>query len=237
MPSLNPHARCCLLLASLCTGLSIGTVMISAAGAQTTPPSSPNPDASPAPSSIRFACQVQNGQHTVMYFPESQPGQAYAWAVPSALGGGWSPERRCAEISRRLESYRPDGLVEMKTGMENGYNTVCVTTETIPTCRIVLTVPPGQDPVQTRDRIFQNLTVADSGQQTQGVNTYVGGRGDDRLLGDLINLGNVTGVSRMGSPSLNLRPFLDAKDGGTGTQLQGGVSVQNGRRLNPGSFR
>jgi hypothetical protein len=233
MSLLNPHTASRVLIAALAASLGIGTILDNSAQAQQTPPSSPSPTAT----TTRFACQLMNGQHTVMYFPESQPGQAYPWAVPTALGGGWSPERRCNEISRRLESYRPDGLVEMKTGMENGYNTVCVTTETIPTCRIVLTVPPGQDPVQTRDRIFQNLTIADSGQQTQGVNTFVGGRGNNDILGDLVNIGNATGVSRIGSPSLNLRPFLDAKDGGTGTQLQGGISTGSGRRLNPGSFR
>ncbi|MCS6814842.1 MAG: COP23 domain-containing protein, partial [Cyanobacteria bacterium] len=104
------------------------------------------------------------------------------------------------------------------------------------TCRIVLTVPPGQDPIQTRDRIFQNLTIADSGQQTQGVNTLVDS--GNNPLGDLINIGTLTGVSRIGASSLNLRPFLDQRDGGTGTQLRGGISTNSGgRRLNPGSFR
>ena len=84
--------------------------------------------------SPRFACQMINGQHTVMYMPESQPGEAYAWATPTAMGGGWTEDRRCYEISRRLESYRPDGLVEMRTSVENGYDIVCVTTEAVPAC-------------------------------------------------------------------------------------------------------
>ena len=100
----------------------------------------------------RFACQIENGEYTVMYFPESQPNQAYAWATPTELGGGWTEERRCNAISSRLESYRPEGLLELRTGTENGYNIVCATTEQSPNqCGIVFTVPPGQDPVQTRD--------------------------------------------------------------------------------------
>ncbi|NJN90156.1 MAG: hypothetical protein HC878_07090, partial [Leptolyngbyaceae cyanobacterium SL_5_14] len=104
-----------------------------------------------------------------MYYPQSQPGQAYAWATPTELGGGWTEERRCNEISRRLEFYRPDGLLEMQTGVENGYSTICVTTQQNASCRIVLTVPPGQDPLVTRDRVFENLAVADRGQQTDSV--------------------------------------------------------------------
>lgn len=191
-------------------------------------------------SGARFTCEMASGQYTVMYHPESQPSQSYPWAVPSNLGGGWNPNRRCAEISRRLESYRPDGLLEMKTGVENGYNTVCVTTEKVSSCRIVLTVPNGQDPTSTRDRVFQNLTVADSGQQTQGVNTYVGGGGNSivdqigRAIGGLSN----TNPSASSSDGINLRPFLDRRDGGTGEKLQSGVSrVSSPRRLNPGNFR
>ena len=64
-------------------------------------------------------------------------------------------------------------------------NTICVTTQVNPTdCRIVLTVPPGQDPQLTRDLIFENLLIADDGQQTQGVYTYSDGRGGQQTLGE-----------------------------------------------------
>jgi hypothetical protein len=188
----------------------------------------------------RFTCQLANSQYTVMYNPESQDGKLYPWAVPGRLGGGWSPDRRCGEIARRLEAYRPDGLVEMRTQVENGLNTICVTTQAVPSCRIVLTVPPGQDPLVTRDRVFENLTIADSGQQTQGINTF-SGNGQDRLLGQLGSLLNNNGSSGRGLTSLrsgaglNLRPFLDRKDGGTGERLS---STSNKRtRVRPRIFR
>lgn len=189
----------------------------------------------------RFFCQNTNGQYTVMYSPESQPGQLYPWANPSTMGGGWSPDRRCNEIARRLESYRPDGLVEMRTGTENGYNTICVTTEAVPSCRIVLTVPQGEDPLAIRDRVFQNLTIADSGQQTQAVNTLVGNRSDNLLnqVGDLLNI-RLPGLGRsrvQASNGINLRPFLDKNDGGTGQYLRRTAPNRPGKRLNPGNFR
>jgi hypothetical protein len=213
--------------------LSVGLAMVLAGGAiaQTTPPSSD------ITSSTRFACQYSDGQYTVMYYPQSQPGQAYPWATPTELGGGWTEERRCNEISRRLESYRPDGLLEMQTGLENGYNTICVTTQQDASCRIVLTVPPGQDPLVTRDRVFENLAVADRGQQTDSVTTFTGG--DDGILnriGEALNI-DLPGSRRSNSDSINLRPFLDAADGGTGTRLQGGIPAQSSPQLNPDSFR
>jgi hypothetical protein len=187
---------------------------------------------------VRFTCEYVNGQYTVMYHPQSQPGQSYAWATPTDLGGGWTAERRCGEISRRLESYRPDGLQELSTGVENEYDIVCVTTEQNPSCRIVFTVPPGQDPVATRDRVFENLAVADSGQQTDGVVTLTDEQGNllDEL-GNILDLDLPGGISgggsgRSSSGGINLRPFLDRADGGTGEQLRG-----NGRQLNPDLFR
>lgn len=206
----------------------------------TTSPGTESEDSTTA-NKPRFTCQLTNSKYTVMYHPKSQPDQAYAWATPSPLGGGWTAERRCNEIGRRLESYRPDGLQEMRASVENNYNVVCITTQKNPDCRIVLTVPPGENPQLIRDRVFQNISIADSGQVTEGVNTFVGGR-DAQMLNDLLNLGlsslgGSTNRSSRRSQSVNLRPFLDRADGGTGTQLRGGVPMRSNPRLNPGNFR
>jgi hypothetical protein len=209
-------------------GLLVGVPLV--------PQTSDAQEAEPAPEAneTRFVCQLQNGQYTVMYLPQGQPNQGYPWAVPEDMGSAWPAERRCQEISRRLESYRPDGLVEMQTGMENGYNTVCVTTQQVPTCRIVFTVPSGQDPMATRDRVFENLAIADRGEMTQGVNTFVGGSSGNILdqLGNVLNL-PVGGRSN----GINLRPFLAPADGGTGARLVPGSAAPAGRPLNPDRFR
>lgn len=195
------------------------------------------PDRSPAVvDGIRFACESVNGEYTVMYYPESQPDQAYAWATPTQLGGGWTPERRCNEISRRLEVYRPAGLQELQTSVENGYDIVCVTTESNPACRIVFTVPPGQDAIATRDRVFENIAVADSGQRTDGVVTYTDDGNIFNQIGDALNLDLPLGRQRSRSNSIDLRPFLDPADGGTGAMLETD-SPMPGRMINPDRFR
>ncbi len=208
------------------------------------------------PEDERFFCQFSGDQYSVMYNPESRPGEAFPWAIPQELGGGWTPELRCLEIAKRLEEYRPDGLQELQTSTENGYNTVCVTTENNGRCRLVFTVPPGQDPLQTRDSVFENLTTADSGQQTQGVTTFADGGqtsignvgSGDGTIDELVNLGvsilSGKGKGRQASSSgIQLKPYLDASDGGTGVALTDGVPVtrkaapSQGRRLQPNQFR
>ncbi|MGK7890847.1 MAG: COP23 domain-containing protein [Leptolyngbyaceae cyanobacterium] len=175
-------------------------------------------------STARFTCQYEGGNFVVMYSPESEPGQSYEWAIPGEMGGGWTPERRCNAIAERLENYRPDGLLELQTGVENNYNVVCVTTAETPGCRIVFTVPNDQDPLATRDRVFENLAIANSGQDTAGVTTFTGDGAD----GILTNIGNELGLNLPGrSPGssinrgqgIDLRPFLDPADGGTGAHL------------------
>lgn len=226
--------------------ISLGTPLYSGAFAQTTgpqqpPPVSPAPTSTPNPqpttaSDARFTCQWNGGQYKVMYHPESRQGEFFPWAVPKAMGGGWTEERRCVEISRRLEEYRPDGLTEMRTGVENGYNIVCATAQRNSTCRIIFTVPPGQDPTKTRDLVFQNLTTADSGQQTQGINTLVDTNQDTNWLGQIIqDLSTLGSQATSTSNAINLRPFLDSADGGTGEALAQGI--RSNPQLNPDQFR
>lgn len=216
----------------------LGAVLAPVSLAQTPEPAPSETAGEPAPAASQFVCQLHNGQPTVMYAPASQPGQFYPWAVPQDMGSAWPAQRRCETISARLESYRPDGLLTLDTSVENGYNTVCVTTQAVEGCRIVFTVPQGQDATFTRDQVFENLAIADQGQQTQGINTLTGGSNVLGQIGEALGL--PTGGTRLPSRSggsIGLRPFLDPSDGGTGANLRGGQRTAPSRSLNPDNFR
>jgi len=120
-------------------------------------------------SQTRFACEFVNGQYTVMYQPESQPNQSFP-ATPAAMGDGWTSERRCNEISQRLESYRPDGI-ELRTDVENNYNTVREKLKTTRPAGLCSPFLPVKIRLQPAIAFLQNLTVADNGEQTTA--TYV----------------------------------------------------------------
>ncbi len=214
-----------------------------------TPNTNPNPsNLPPVNTATRFSCQIYNGQYTVMYQPQSQTGKYFSWAAPGALGGGWDAQKRCEAIASRLESYRPDGLQELQTAVENRENTICVTTEANASCRIVLTVPRGKDPINVRNSVFQNLTTADSGQQTTAINTYTNrnGVGADQLynLGRTILGGSKNQVSSS-TNGINLKPYLDPQDGGSASGLKNGVRFGSPSKpksktptiLNPRIFR
>lgn len=216
-------------------------VIINEPGSVPAPPAGAIRDAD-----TRFTCERVDGEYTVMYYPESQPNQGYPWAIPSELGGGWTPQKRCDAITSRFESFRQDGLLELTTGEENGYDTICVTTQVDPTdCRLVLTVPPGQDPQLTRDLIFDNLLVADDGGSTQGVYTFGDSQGGNRdvlgEIGNVINGGaNSNSASKSSPENINLRPFLDPADGGTGENLRSNAAAptpSNAEERKPAIFK
>jgi Circadian oscillating protein COP23 len=158
----------------------------------------------------RFECVNNGREYTIMYKPNGDRAMARPWANTRDMGGGWSADRRCEEIVRRLESYRPDGLLELQTGRENGYNTLCATTEAVPGCRIVLTVPQGMDPVALRDNIFNNLIAADQGESTAPVNALTGGSSSilNRIGGGMLNKKKTSGGA------INLRNHLVPEDRG-----------------------
>lgn len=236
------------LIGLMSTGL-ISVLSAAPSFAQTNPPLpdvEPSTSGTPLPGDTRFECQLYEGTFTVVYRPESQPEKVYPWATPGQMGGGWTAERRCYAISDRLESYRPEGLVELQVGTENGYNTVCATTEQSPgLCKIVFTVPPGQNPTVTRDLVFENLALADAGNNTTVVNTFTssgsyGSSGSDLLgqIGEVLNLPTRNSHRASSAPTGNgiyLKPFLDTADGGTGTALRS--TTAPGRTLNPDRFR
>jgi hypothetical protein len=81
------------------------------------------------------------------------------------------------------------------------------------------------------------LTIADGGQDTEAVNTFVGGDSNSQLLNQVLNQGlsslGIGNSSIRRSGNINLRPFLDPRDGGTGTKLRRGMPTRPNPRLNP----
>jgi hypothetical protein len=227
----------------------LGAMAIAGSASAQYGPPTPKTSVPSGGTQTRFMCESINNQYTVTYHPIDRPNDRYPWAVPSTMGTNWNAAKRCTEIARRLEEYRRDGLKELRTDLKNQYDIVCVTTERNGECRIVFTVPSGKNAIATRDAVFRNLTLADSGQQTTGVTTFAEGNnnGLSNILGNnLPSIGNIgtsaptTNRSLQSKDSIDLRPFLSTKDGGTATQLRPSntSSTDSGTgKLNPDRFR
>jgi len=114
--------------------------------------------------SSRFYCSIQSypqqgGEVWTVMYRHDQGAQPWLKML-STLGGGWTPDRRCAEIARRLESYRTDGLTELSYRSDPAtpkQYVICAKTKVSPSeCRLLVTLKPGADP----DRAMREMTAA-----------------------------------------------------------------------------
>ena len=66
---------------------------------------------------------------------------------------GWTPQRRCEEVSQRFNRFNQAGTLQfLTTGRMNGYNVVCVATERGGSCledSLLFTLRPGRNPGRT----------------------------------------------------------------------------------------
>ena len=115
----------------------------------------------------RFSCELRQDTNkevwTVMYDNDDKK---QPWlGIVITMGGGWSPERRCQEIERRLENFREDGLVSL--GYRDDPNTpqqqvLCVKTKSSgENCPLLMTLDVVTDGYQALRATTKALTNED----------------------------------------------------------------------------
>ena len=82
------------------------------------------------------------------------------WKSQAFSGSGWSPERRCQEVSARFQSYHSSGTLEyITTGRMNGLPVICVAKTDGGACAgLLYTLKPGQNATATFKRLFDVRT-------------------------------------------------------------------------------
>ena len=154
------------------------------------------------PKNARFSCQNQPDTQrggdvwTVMYHHDKglQP-----WLkIKTTFGGGYTPLKRCEEISQRLEIYRKDGLTKLDyRGDSNTPNqyVICAKTKQSENCSLLVTLKPGS---QTEaHKAVQDMTE----NLLNGTGVYQ--NSDGKL---------VTSKFSPSSPEIDLTPFLAEED-------------------------
>ena len=78
------------------------------------------------------------------------------WSSNVFDGGGWTPERRCQEVSQRFEGFRQQGRLQyLTTGRINGQPVICTAkAEGAPCDGLLYTLKPGQDPTTALRNLF-----------------------------------------------------------------------------------
>lgn len=112
----------------------------------------PHLQASGTGPSLGIRCQVVDGiPTTVSQTKKGRTVSIIKWESDAFLSSGYSPERRCQEVSRRFEAYRMSGQLRyLTTGRMNGQNVICVADRDGGPCvGSLYTLKPGQNPNET----------------------------------------------------------------------------------------
>ena len=78
------------------------------------------------------------------------------WKSQAFSGSGWTPARRCQEVSARFQSYHSSGTLEyITTGRMNGLPVICVAKSDGGACAgLLYTLKPGQNATATLKKLF-----------------------------------------------------------------------------------
>ena len=79
------------------------------------------------------------------------------WKSQTFTGSGWTPERRCQEVSARFQQYHSLGTLEyITTGRMNGLPVICVAQTDGGACAgLLYTLKPGQNATATLKKLFE----------------------------------------------------------------------------------
>lgn len=144
-------------------------------------------DAAPAvasPGEGSFSCQYDDGFPTTVFRVENGPGtiveySLIRWSSRYFEESGWTPERRCEEVSRRFQSYYEDGILRYLIVSEiNNQGTICAVEDlsySSLSCNLLLTVKPFERPQDRLLELESRLTTEIASRLTPAP-MYEGGR-------------------------------------------------------------
>ena len=114
-------------------------------------------DLSPAQAQTRrFSCVTTDGIPTTVAQTARGNVPVIKWVSKEFDGAGWTPKRRCEEVSDRFQKFHQSGELNfLTTGKINGQQVVCVTSENGSDCRgLLVTIRPTSTPSKTLQKLM-----------------------------------------------------------------------------------
>ncbi|MCC5634067.1 COP23 domain-containing protein [Nostoc sphaeroides CHAB 2801] len=108
--------------------------------------------------SIRFSCEKnRNGTPTTFAITSTGQREFIRWVEDRFTLAGYPPERRCQQVTNRINQYIVSGYPRYIThGILNNQPVVCVTDRTGGGCTgLLYTLKPGQDGQETVRQLLQ----------------------------------------------------------------------------------
>ncbi len=110
-----------------------------------------------------FVCSTAAGAPATNVVTQSgQQVPLIRWTSSVFNGAGWTPERRCQEVSGRFDTYFRQGRLDfITTGRMNGLPVICTARSHGGACDgLLFTLKPGQNATHTLQELFSIRTKA-----------------------------------------------------------------------------
>ena len=119
-----------------------------------------------------FVCSTLSGVPTTLAtMPNGQQVPVIRWTSNVFDGAGWTPERRCQEVSARFDTFNRQGrLTYLTTGRINNQPVICTApTDGVACDGLLYTLKPGQNATTTLRKLLDvRLKVKDPLYETNG---------------------------------------------------------------------
>ncbi|OJJ20768.1 hypothetical protein BI308_20410 [Roseofilum reptotaenium AO1-A] len=150
--------------------------------------------------SARFYCGTSQGSPATLVDSPRGVVPVIVWQSSYFEGSGYSPQRRCQEVSSRFQTYYNNKILEyLTTGIVNGYPVICVSQTNGGSCAGVLfTLQQGDD----ANRVLQQMFSVRSGASTPLYQSTGRRPRPRKLYIDMENYLNTAPVESGSSPSV-----------------------------------
>jgi hypothetical protein len=135
--------------------------------------------AAPSEASVQarsFVCSTSAGAPATNVVTQAgQQVPLIRWTSSVFNDAGWTPERRCQEVSGRFDSYFREGRLDfITTGRMNGLPVICTARSHGGACDgLLFTLKPGQNATQTLQELFSIRTKARGPLNETNARVYV----------------------------------------------------------------
>jgi len=121
-----------------------------------------------AQTKVSFACDVSTKVPRTVARTETKEVNLIVWESKAFTSSGFTPERRCNEVSDRLQKYAKGGnLRYITTGKINNQNVVCVAAYRNGQCRpngLILTLKNDENPREVLESLFETAFKVSGGK-------------------------------------------------------------------------
>jgi hypothetical protein len=113
---------------------------------------------------VMYSCIQHQGKSKTVASTNRGRIELIVWESSYFSGAGWTPQKRCQEITQRFQKFSDNGTLQyVTTGKLNGYPVICTGTRTTKgyQCRpdgLLITLQNNDNPAQVLRNLFSNAT-------------------------------------------------------------------------------